>query len=268
MLDRAPPGPAVHAGQAEESGPGDLAGARPAVIGRDQFGKGARLQICLRPDVAELEAGVVVAGELVVDQPDPFSVVDEVGGQQVVVAGDGAVTAARGQRPAGLIEVRQQVVVARRYAETTGADRFPVSLLDGEHVEVVAEPVSVVQAAARLGDAGYVAWLSYVRAGQGLALDVCDDQHAVLRAVLDNRRGGAGGRGGDRVPVLDVPVDGEQVAAGARDPGDEAALRSGHLVDAVGQAAGQLADRTRLAGQARGPVEEGVDIRADHLPCR
>jgi hypothetical protein len=44
-------------------------------------------EVRLAPDVAELEAGVVVAGVLVVDQAEPVADVDEVLGQEIVVAG-------------------------------------------------------------------------------------------------------------------------------------------------------------------------------------
>src|SRR5208337_2583542 len=77
VLDRAPQRPPVHAHQAEEPGPGDHAPPRPAVVGRDELGQRVIGQVRLGPDVAELEAGVVVTGQLVVDQPDPVPVVDD-----------------------------------------------------------------------------------------------------------------------------------------------------------------------------------------------
>src|ERR1700733_12782540 len=73
VLDRAPQGPAVHADQAEEPGPGDLAAAWPLVVGGYEGGQGVAVEVGLGRDVAELEAGVVVAGQLVVDQPDPVA---------------------------------------------------------------------------------------------------------------------------------------------------------------------------------------------------
>src|SRR5579862_6901924 len=80
VLDRAPQGPPVHADQPEQPGPGDPAAPRPAVVGGDQVGQGVPREVGFGPDVAELEARVVVAGQLVVDQPDPVPVVDEVRG--------------------------------------------------------------------------------------------------------------------------------------------------------------------------------------------
>src|SRR5689334_2652448 len=65
-LDRAPQCPAVLAGQAEQHGPSDLARLRAAVILADQVLKRLVGELALGPDVAQLEAGVVVARVLVV----------------------------------------------------------------------------------------------------------------------------------------------------------------------------------------------------------
>src|ERR1700678_1052561 len=154
MLDRGPQGPAVHAGQAEQPGPGDLARPGPPVVGGDKRGQAIVVEASLGPDVAELEAGVVVARVLVVDQPDLIAVVDEVGRQQVVVARDRAVAVRRGQCRRGRVEAWQQVVVAGRDTEAPGPGYRQVPALDGEHVEVVAEPFTLVQSAAGLRDPG------------------------------------------------------------------------------------------------------------------
>src|SRR5215467_13655125 len=95
VLDRPPQRPAVLAHQAENPGPGDLVPQRGPVVAGDQPGQGVQGQPALAPDVAQLETGVVVARVLVVDQPDPLPVVDEVRGEQVVVAGDGGGLAGR-----------------------------------------------------------------------------------------------------------------------------------------------------------------------------
>ena len=71
------------------SGAGDLVAQPAAVVRGDEFVELIDGQAALAPDVAQLEARVVVAGVLVVDQPHPVAVVDEVAGQQVVVARDG-----------------------------------------------------------------------------------------------------------------------------------------------------------------------------------
>src|ERR1700680_1556164 len=87
-LDRAPQRPSVPGHQAEQRGAGDLVPQRAAVVLGDQRRQGLGGKAALAPDVPELETGVVVARVLVVDQPDPVAVVDEVAGQQVVVAGN------------------------------------------------------------------------------------------------------------------------------------------------------------------------------------
>ena len=60
--------------------------------------------------------GVVVAAVLVVDDPQPLAVVDEVGRQQVVVAGDGGLPA-YGEGVGDALDLRHQVEVALRQPE-------------------------------------------------------------------------------------------------------------------------------------------------------
>src|SRR5688572_18710910 len=86
-LDEAPQRPAVLRAQRLQVDPGAEGGVlrRPA---RDQLVGLLPAEAALGGGVAELEGRVVVAGVLVVDQPHPLAVVDEVAGQQVVVARD------------------------------------------------------------------------------------------------------------------------------------------------------------------------------------
>src|SRR5215471_20699968 len=91
VLYRSPQRPAVLAHHPEQPGTCDLVPQRRPVISGDQFGQRVQGQLALTPDVAQLKTGVVVARILVVDQPDPLPVVDEVGGEQIVVAGNGGV---------------------------------------------------------------------------------------------------------------------------------------------------------------------------------
>ena len=176
----------------------------------------------------------------------------------------GTVPSARsGERLLGGAELRQQVVVPGRDPEAVGPGHRQVPPLDVEHVEVVDEPPAGVQAAARLRDARDVAGVGHVRRAERPALEVADHQHAVLGAVLDDRRPGACGRRDHRVLVLAVTVDGEQLTAAGRQARDEGAVGRDHLVVAVGQPAGQLADRTRPAGQAVRLIEEGVEVRGN-----
>src|SRR5665213_2429850 len=88
LLDRGPQGPSILRHQAPQAGPCDLVGQVRAVVGGDQVLELVVVQVAFAPDVAQLEAGVVVAGVLIVDERDAVAVVDEVAGQQVVVAGD------------------------------------------------------------------------------------------------------------------------------------------------------------------------------------
>src|SRR3978361_548212 len=85
-LDRSPECPAVLGHQSPEPGPGDAMAAQPPVVRLHQLVELLGGQVGLAPEVAELEARVVVAGVLIVDQPQLLAVVDEVARQQVVVA--------------------------------------------------------------------------------------------------------------------------------------------------------------------------------------
>src|SRR5216683_8075224 len=139
-LDRPPQRPAVLPGRAEQHGPRDLRRLRAAVVRADQVLKRLVGELALGPDVAELEAGIVVARVLVVDQPDVRAVVNEVGGEQVVVARDRAVEAG-GQRLPHCVERRAQLVVAVRDPDAALRGDGPVAALDFEHVEVPVEPL-------------------------------------------------------------------------------------------------------------------------------
>ena len=100
-LDRRPQRPPVARHQALQLGPREPARTRTAVVGGDELVELVVVEVALAPDVAELEAGVVVAGVLVVDEPDLVAVVDEVRRQQVVVARARAAPASRGERARG-----------------------------------------------------------------------------------------------------------------------------------------------------------------------
>ena len=79
VLDRCPERPAVLGHQAEQPRAGDLCPRSAAVVRAHQLVEMIEAQVRLAPDVAEFEAGVVVACVLVVDEPDPLTVVDHVG---------------------------------------------------------------------------------------------------------------------------------------------------------------------------------------------
>src|ERR1700683_1585725 len=77
-LNRAPQRPAVLPGQAQQLRAGNLVTQRAAVVLGDQRDQGVVAEVALGPDVPELEAGIVVARVLVVDQPELAAVVDAV----------------------------------------------------------------------------------------------------------------------------------------------------------------------------------------------
>src|SRR4051795_3699910 len=68
-LDAAPQCPAVLGDDALQVGSGGLVPQCPAVVRGDELIQLVGGQATLAPDVAELEAGIVVAGVLVVDDP-------------------------------------------------------------------------------------------------------------------------------------------------------------------------------------------------------
>src|SRR5580704_3345936 len=86
VLDRPPQRPSVLAYQPQDLGARYLIPQKSAVVPAHQGREGVGGQAAFPPDVAELETGIVVARVLVVDEPDLLAVVDEVRGQQVVVA--------------------------------------------------------------------------------------------------------------------------------------------------------------------------------------
>ena len=96
-MDAAPQCPAVLGDDALQVGPSDLVPQPAAVVRGDELVELLGGQAALAPDVAEFEARVVVAGVLVVDDPHPVAVFDEVARQQVVVARDGGLVGG-GQR--------------------------------------------------------------------------------------------------------------------------------------------------------------------------
>jgi hypothetical protein len=176
-------------------------------------------EIRLAPDVAELEAGVVVARVLVVDEPEAVADVDEVLGEEVVVAGDGTFVA-HGHRLPDSPHVRPVVEVALGKPEAALLHQLEVARLDLEHVEVVAEaPCSVELAAGRCDPAQLVA-APQVLGCLRLSLDELEDEDAAFREVSDDVGADPGLGRGDRVVVLVFPVDGEETRVLGGDPND------------------------------------------------
>ena len=78
--------------------------------------------------------------------------------------------------------------------------------------------------------------------GQGVAVDEFDHQHACAGLVVDNPGTHSGRSGDDRIAVLGLPIDGQQVDGPGRNSKDVGALGRDDLVVVVGQATGQLTD--------------------------
>ena len=74
----------LHGGVAAQ----EVLARRTAEIGFEQQPRLLRAEIVVRAQIGEVEHRGAEAGIFVVDQPEPRAVVDEVGGEQVVVAGD------------------------------------------------------------------------------------------------------------------------------------------------------------------------------------
>src|SRR5262245_9355310 len=88
VLNRGPERPSVLRHEPPEACASGLVSKRPAVVVANELVELLEREVRLAPDVAELEAGVVVARVLVVDEHERATDVDEVFGQEVVVAGD------------------------------------------------------------------------------------------------------------------------------------------------------------------------------------
>ena len=111
------------------------------------------VQLRLVDEVAQLEGRLVHPGVLVVDEAQLAAVVEDVGRQQVVVAGHAA---APGRLPSAASTARggrRQRVVPLGHGIPPLADDAPVAALDLEHVEARGERRSGVQAAQGRGRA-------------------------------------------------------------------------------------------------------------------
>ncbi len=228
-----------------------------AVVGGHERSERIGVQAAFPGDVAELEARVVVARVLVVDQPDPVAVVDEVGRQQVVVAGHGALVAGR-PAPAG--PRRRRAAGRRSRPGCASRPRLP-SRSTGAGSRTCRSRRRTGRLRAARGRPRR-SWPSVAGCATSAFVSVrpwheAEHQHAILGAVLDDGRADPGRGGEQRILVLVVAVDGQQLAAIGEDPRDELAVRRGHLEVLVGQAARQPADLPRRPSQARHPGQHG-----------
>src|SRR3984957_3896153 len=187
VLDRPPQRPSVLAYQPQDLGARYLIPQKFAVVPAHEGRESVGGQAAFAPDVAELETGIVVARVLVVDEPDLRAVVDEVRGQQVVVARHGARLADR-EGLAGRGHLWHQLRVPGRDGEPARGGHGQVAPLDLEHVEVAGEPRTGVQATARLRDPGDVAGVGQVFVMESTALYITEHEQALLGPVGDDRR--------------------------------------------------------------------------------
>ncbi len=215
-------------------------------------------QVRLAPDVPELEAGVVVTRILVVDQPEAVADVDEVLGEKVVVARHGALVP-DGHRLLDSPHLRLVVEVAVGKAEAALLDDAEVALLDTEHVEVVAEPACCVQLPARGGDPVEPVAAAKVLRSLRPALDELEHEDAALRKVGDDRRTDARFRGGNRVQILVLAVDGEQTRVLCGHTDDECTGVRLDLVVRIREASGELGHRVRIR-QLGDELEGYIDL--------
>ena len=155
-------------------------------------------QVRFAPDVAELEAGVVVARVLVVDQLELASDVDEVLGQEVVVARDRSLVA-NGHCRLDRAHLRLELHVALGQPEAALLDELEVARLDLEHVEVVAEAPRAVEAPAGGGDLVQLVAAAESLGALRLPDDELEDEHILLGEIRGHGRPDAGVRGGHGV---------------------------------------------------------------------
>ena len=223
-LDEAPQRPAVARHRGLEPGAGDQRRVLVADVRRDELGQVIVVELALGPRVAQLEVGVVVAGVVVVDQPEPLAVVDDVAGEQVVVARDGR---QRPRRESALDaeEVRAVRDVVVRHREAAADAGAQVGRLTDEHVEVRREPRAAVQHPHHRREPRERTGRTEVFVDIAVAADVPDHERSEVRAVVDEWRAGARRLRGPGVVGLGVTVDAEQRAVAAGEPDDVRAGR-------------------------------------------
>jgi hypothetical protein len=200
---------------------------------------------------------------LVVDQPEAVADVDEVLGEQVVVARHRALVAQR-ERLADRADLRCELVIAGRQAEAALADEPPVARLDLEHVEVAEAATPRVQPAARVCDPVEAIAPAQVLGALRLPLDELEHEDRALGEVVDDVRADTRLGRADRGVVLVLAVDGEQARVLARHPHDVRAAADIDPVVRVREAARQRSDAALPARERGDQVEDLVDRARGH----
>ena len=234
------------------------AGVRLAEVGGAQLGDLGLVVAELLGGVAELERRIVVAAVLPVDDPQPGAVVEEVVGEQVVVARDGRQRmngqggldprqlrrGARGSRPGSRMS---RSSTSARYRSATA-----------EHVEVVAEPRARRGAGAgsrRGGSASRAPGASRSTSSAAGSQSSDEDvpvRHGRGRPAAPTPASAAGTRVVQLVPA----VDGEQLRRGARGSGRRTACRRPRPGSSCWSARPGCARRVTVA---TGPVRDRRD---------
>ncbi len=261
LLDHPPEHPAVPGHPAPQLGPRDegVEGVVvTAVVGAAQLGERVGAEAGLGDGVAELEGGLVHPRVLVVDDPQVAAVVEDVRGEEVVVAGHERL-GCHGEGGLHGVEARLEVEVALRQPEAPLPHDLEVAAADGEHVEPPDERGSGVQPAQRGREPREVgADVGVLPRAPG---QEPDDEDPATRQVPEDGRPDPGGRRGEGVRVLDVAVDPEQAALGRGDPHDGVdAVVGADPVVVVGQPTGQGRDVSPLPGEDGDVVEQVLEL--------
>ena len=161
----------------------------------DQLVELLQRKVRLAPDVPELEAGVVVPRVLVVDQAEGAADVDEVLGEEVVVARDRALVA-DGHGLLDCPHLRLELEVAFRESKAPLLHDPQVASLDVEHVEVIAKPSRAMELPAGCGSEIELVAAPEVLGGLRRTLDELEHEHRLLGQVGDHgsSHSGFGGR--------------------------------------------------------------------------
>ena len=208
----------------------------------------------VRAQIGEVEHGGAEAGIFVVDQPQAAAVVDEVGGQQVMVADDdGQIRLRRFELGVDRLPGGERGVGVARLAQLA-----QVVAVDVEHPEDEARAAEagrhvMVEAAEEGGDARDGG--AHPVGRQHLALDEARHHQAGLGMHhLRGKAGGVGGAGRHHLAVAEDVVEGE--VAGDADDVSAGGIGGGEAL--VGDAA-----RQRGEGHGAGPDRQRGDTAFD-----
>src|SRR5438876_6594608 len=244
------------ADHAHEGQPREARRANLAVVGIDQPRVLLWRKLVIDAEVAQVEERVAHPRVLPIYDPDPLSVVDEVGVEQVVVAGpqlngrlqEGALDAARGfVRP---IPGCGNGHAVRDRERTVGLD-------DPERDEEAGDGRTLVDAAQRVDDAPDGRPLVDLLQRHRLTHDEASDEVALRADEGDYFWTHPDAGGGDRGGMLHLAADAEQMGVVASQPDDVAvvAVTRRHQEVAVGDAARNRGEDQLSSGGLRHALE-------------